>query len=118
MDEFKTFLQTKYTVRDLGHAEHYVGWKIDHSRTGGVTKVSKPALAMQILEDVSMQDCNASISPYILRLYMGPICQDEPPLNTDRYPLAIGLGALRYLADCRPPRSACDLTVDAALAGV
>ena len=103
IDEFKSFLKTKYTVRDLGPAEHYIGWKIDLDRQAGLTKISQAALAAQILEDFGMQECNASPTPYISGLNMEPLQHNEHPLDTNKYHLSSGVGALRYLADCTRP---------------
>jgi len=61
--EVKTFLATKFKIKDMGNISIFTGLLIERERTKRTIQVSQAHYAKQIIKAYSMQNCNPVLTP-------------------------------------------------------
>ena len=96
----KSAIQHKYTLKDLGTVEHILGWKVTHSKEGIL--ISQPAYIDSLLERFRLTESKTFNSPIASELISAGNNTDSP-LDTTKFDYKALIGSLRYVTDCTRP---------------
>ena len=95
LNEAKTMLQTKFSMKDLGKLSHFLG--IDFTQGQGFVTMSQKTYLIKVLERFQMTDCKPRSTPSEPKLE----CCDESPADARKYREAVG--SLIYAMTCTRP---------------
>ncbi|KAL0334022.1 UNVERIFIED_CONTAM: Retrovirus-related Pol polyprotein from transposon RE1 [Sesamum angustifolium] len=93
----KQFLDSEFTIKDLGHAKYFLGLEIARPIDG--TSVTQYKYIRDIIQDAGLTSCKPTHTPLSLGLKLSS--QNSPPL-LDLEPYRRLVGRLLYLGFTRP----------------
>ena len=93
-------LSAKFSIRDLGDANFFLGMEIERNRESKTLKLSQKKYTLDILKRFNMIDSKTKTVPMPANL---KVQAAGTPLDTMQYPFAEAVGALMYLQVCTRP---------------
>lgn len=79
LDKIAMEIAKYFNIKELGHARHYLGMKVEFDRENQRIRLSQRTYIEQLLQRFGMQDCASTATPMLPGLQI----TDKPPNYTD-----------------------------------